>query len=137
MPSQNPFEDIEQFFQRMTREFDQAGLAPLRDVAVDVTETDDELVVAADLPGYEEDDLDITLEGRELTIRAERREEAEETGDRYVRRERSHQHLERTVTLPEAVVEEEASATYRNGVLLVTLPKEDTDGGESTSIDVA
>jgi HSP20 family protein len=137
MARQNPFDEIEQFFKRMGREFEESGLASLRDIAVDVSETDDELVVAADLPGYEKENIEISASGRELTIEAERSAEEEETGDRYVRRERSRSSVRRSITLPVEVVEEEASATYNNGVLTVTLPKETADeDDESTNIDV-
>ncbi|SFR35283.1 archaeal heat shock protein Hsp14 [Halogeometricum limi] len=137
MPRQNPFDEIEQFFKRMGREFEDSGLAKLHDVSVDVSETDDAIIVAADVPGYEKEQIDITASGRELTISAERSSDEEHAGDRYVRRERTRSSVERTVTLPEEVVEEEASATYQNGVLVVTLPKETIDeDDESTAIDV-
>lgn len=137
MARQNPFDEIEQFFKRMGREFEESGLASLRDVSVDVSETDDTVVVTADLPGYEKEDIDISASGRELTISAERSAEGEESGDRYIRRERTRSSVKRSLTLPEEVVEEEASATYNNGVLTVTLPKESADeDDESTDIDV-
>ncbi|MDS0296346.1 archaeal heat shock protein Hsp14 [Halogeometricum luteum] len=137
MTRQNPFDEIEQFFKRMGREFEESGLASLRDVSVDVSETDDTIVVTADLPGYEKEDIDISASGRELTISAERSAADEESGDRYIRRERTRSSVERSLTLPEEVVEEEASATYNNGVLTVTLPKESADeDDESTDIDV-
>ena len=137
MARQNPFDEIEQFFKRMGREFEESGLASLRDVSVDVSETDDTIVVTADLPGYEKEDIDISASGRELTISAQRSAADEESGDRYIRRERTRSSVERSLTLPEEVVEEEASATYNNGVLTVTLPKESADeDDESTDIDV-
>ncbi|WP_380680899.1 archaeal heat shock protein Hsp14 [Salinigranum sp. GCM10025319] len=140
----NPFEDIERFFERMNRSFGDVPMAPgLHDVAVDVAETDDEIVVTADLPGFEREEITISLSGRDLTIEAEREEHAEETDEdeggevRYVRRERSHRQLSRTVRLPAAVVEDSATAEYRNGVLTVTLPREtaETDD-DSHTIDI-
>lgn len=137
MARQNAFDEIEQFFKRMGREFEESGLASLRDVAVDVSETDDAVIVAADLPGYDKDDIEISASGRELTVEAERAAEDDRAGDRYVRRERRRSSVRRSLTLPTEVVEEDAAATYENGVLTVTLPKETVDEDEeSTSIDV-
>jgi HSP20 family protein len=140
----NPFEDIERFFERMNRSFGDVAMAPgLHDVAVDVAETDDEVVVTADLPGFEREEITVSLSGRDLTIEAEREEHVEETDEggedevRYVRRERSRRELSRTVRLPDAVVESEATASYTNGVLTVTLPRETAEGdGDSHTIDI-
>jgi HSP20 family protein len=112
-------------------------------VAVDVAETDEEFTVTADLPGYDRENIDLTLETRQLRIAAERERTAEETGEddedggRFVRRERSHEAVSRTVTLPDDVVAEEVSATYRNGVLTVHLPKAtpDDDGGHRIEVE--
>jgi HSP20 family protein len=134
----NPFEDIEQFFERMNRSFGDMGVAPqLHDVAVDVAETDTEIVVTADLPGFETEEVTISLSGRDLTIEADHAEESEETDARYVRRERTHRALSRTVRLPDEVDEDAATAEYRNGVLTVTLPRETVEADEDThTIDI-
>jgi HSP20 family protein len=141
MTRRNPFDELEDLFDRMGRQFDEAG--SLRDVAVDVAETDEEFTVTADLPGYDRENIDLTLETRQLRIAAERERTAEETGEddedggRFVRRERSHEAVSRTVTLPDDVVAEEVSATYRNGVLTVHLPKAtpDDDGGHRIEVE--
>jgi HSP20 family protein len=140
----NPFEDIERFFERMNRSFGDVGMPPgLHDVAVDVAETDDEIVVTADLPGFVREEITIALSGRDLTIEADHEEHVAETDEgedgevRYVRRERSHRELSRTVRLPDAVVEDRATAEYRNGVLTVTLPRETVAGDDDThTIDI-
>ncbi|WP_136590735.1 Hsp20/alpha crystallin family protein [Salinigranum halophilum] len=139
----NPFTDIERFFEQMNRAFGDVNI-PTRphQIAVDVAETDEEIVVSADLPGFERDDVTLSLSGRDLTIDADHEETAEErTGDddaRYVRRERTHRSVSRTVRLPDAIDEEAASASYANGVLTVTLPRETVDDeGESHTIDIS
>jgi HSP20 family protein len=135
----NPFDDIERFFERMNRSLGDVGTMPgLHDVAVDVAETDTEIVVTADLPGFEKSDVSISLSGRDLTLEADHEERREETDDaRYVRRERTRQRLSRTVRLPDEVDEESASATYRNGVLTVTLPRATVEeDDESHAIDI-
>jgi HSP20 family protein len=137
MAQRNPFEDLEKMFDRMSRQFDESGVSRLRDVSVDVAERDGDIVVTADLPGYEKSDIDVAVSGRELTIEAERSGESEERDENYIRRERSHRRVSRSLMLPEEVVEAEASASYKNGVLTVTLPRETADEDEdSHSIDV-
>jgi len=110
---------------RMGERVETAGA--VRSVPLDVRETDDAVVVVADLPGYEEDDIDVRLHERRLELRAERSTESETSNERYVRRERHHEAVSRTVHLPTDVVAGEASASYENGVLTVTLP---TSAGE-------
>ena len=87
----NPFQEIEQIVDRMSREFGGSGgpfAGAAGSVAVDVEERDDEFVVTADVPGYEKDDIDVTLADRTLRIRAERETETEEREADYLRRER-------------------------------------------------
>ena len=136
----NPFEDIERFFERMNRSFGDVGVSPrLHEVAVDVAETDTEIVVTADLPGFETEEITISLSGRDLTVEADHEETIEERDDaRYVRRERTHRELSRTVRLPDAVDEDAATAEYRNGVLTVTLPRETVEAeDDSHTIDIS
>ena len=134
----NPFDEIERFFEQMNESFGGVSMpAGLHDIAVDVAETETAVVVTADLPGFDADDIDITLSGRELTIDADRESAAEERDARYVRRERSHSRLSRTVSLPDEVEEESARASYRNGVLTVTLQRERAEGDDdSHRIDI-
>lgn len=139
----NPFEEIEQILERMTEQFEGVGEGKqlgTGNVSVDVAEDEDEVRVTADLPGFDKDDIDISVRDAQLTIRAKREEETEQTGQgdenaTYHRRERSRREVSRTLRLPADVDEEEASATYQNGVLTVTLPKVGT-GPEGHNIDV-
>jgi len=121
------FSDFDDLFERMTG--DRAGVfgRPTRrgreaDFAVDVAVDDDELVVTADVPGFESDDLDVSVDGDLLTIRADAETETSVDEDAYVRRERHHQSMRRTVRLPVEVEGNGASASYRNGVLTVSIP---------------
>ena len=116
------------------------GMGGMHDVSVDVSETDTDVVVTADLPGYEKEDIEVGVKDRRLTVEAERSHESEDRDDdeRFVRQERTHQHVSRSVSLPAEVDEDAATATYRNGVLTVTLPKRDADeGDDSHIIDIA
>ncbi|MFC4358101.1 Hsp20/alpha crystallin family protein [Halobium salinum] len=136
----NPFEDLDDLFDRLTRGLEDAGMAGgATDVAVDVSETAEDVVVAADLPGYDREDVNVTVANRRLTVEAERERSSESGDERYHRRERSHRRVRRTVTLPTDVEEESASATYENGVLTVTLPKEVPDDEDASGhrIDIS
>ena len=132
----DPFSEIEQLFDRMSREFGGSPFAAAAGaVAVDVEERDDAFVVTADVPGFSKDDIDVTLADRTLRIRADREEETEESDADYLRRERRVSSAERSVTLPSAVEEEGITATYKNGVLTVTLPKQSGDGGQRIEVE--
>lgn len=137
----NPFTDIEQFLKQMNQTFGDVGM-PTRphEMAVDVAETESDVVVSADLPGFEREEVTISLSGRDLTIDADHEEETEEHDDgdtRYVRRERTHRSVSRTIRLPDTVDEDAASATFTNGVLTVTLPRETVDEEDSHTIDIS
>ncbi len=130
----NPFDEIEELFERMGRQFenmgDQFGGGGIGwqpgGMSLDMADHGDEFIVTADLPGFEKDDIDISLRGDRLRIEAEHTAETEtEEGDEeYLRKERRQQSMTRALTVPEPVDEAGVSAEYRNGVLTITLPKE-------------
>ena len=91
---------------------------------IDFTETDAELRVAAELPGFEEKDLKVSLEDGVLTIEGERNAEVKNEDAKEVRRfETFHGKYRRSLRLPSEVNADAVKATYRNGILTVTLPK--------------
>jgi HSP20 family protein len=89
---------------------------------LDVFRRGDELVVRADLPGLSKDDVSIEVENDVLTIRGERKQEAHEDRDGYYWNERSYGAFERSVALPDGTDGDQAQASFRDGVLEVTLP---------------
>jgi HSP20 family protein len=91
--------------------------------AVDIYETENELVLKADLPEVNERDLDIQIENNMLTIRGERAFDHEVKEDNYLRIERTYGAFSRSFSLPNAVNTEAIKAEYKNGVLRVELPK--------------
>ena len=144
MNRSTPFDDIEQFFGRSPFGGDRAWGLDRRTTDVDVAEYDDEFLVMADLPGYDREHIDVRAADGGLTISAERDETVRDEGEsaetdagRYLRRERRHESITRSVDLPSSVIEAEASATYQNGVLTVTLPKidDERDGGHRIDIE--
>ena len=91
--------------------------------AVDIYETENELVVKADLPDVNEKDLDVRIENNTLTIRGERKFEKKVSEESYLRVERTYGSFSRSFSLPNTVNSEAIKAEYKNGVLTVELPK--------------
>jgi len=90
---------------------------------VDVMDRDNELVVRAELPGVEKDDLDISLTNDSVTIKATTKQESKEEKGDYHRREISQGSFSRTIALPASVQGDQAKAQFKDGVLELTLPK--------------
>ncbi len=90
---------------------------------VDVYEKDNNVVVKADIPGVEEKDLNVELEGNWLTIKGSKEEEHEEKGIDFHRIERSSGSFSRTITLPENIKADKIDADYKKGVLTITIPE--------------
>jgi len=148
MPRRNPFDDIDRLFDRLNRQFEDAaemidaegGDALTNGFAADVEDAGDEFVVTVDLPGFEKEDVDVRVQDRALSITAERTTEtgASEGNDEestYVRRERHDQSVSRRLTLPEPIDTDDVAATMKNGVLTVTLGKEDESGGHRIDVE--
>jgi len=91
--------------------------------AVDIYETENELVIKADLPDINEKDLDVRVENNMLTIRGERKFEQKVKEENYLRIERTYGTFSRSFSLPTTVSTESIQAEYKNGVLTVQLPK--------------
>ena len=113
----------------MDRLFDDAFTRPLsiRDgwsaPAIDMYQTDDEIVVKASLPGFKADDVQINITGDVLTLRGEMNHEDEKKEKAWHLREQRWGSFERSVALPTNVVADQANADFENGVLTITLPK--------------
>ena len=102
------------------------GFAP----RVDVSETGNEVRVSAELPGLDEKDVEVTVTGNLLSIKGEKKEEHEERHGDYWHTERSYGHFERSFELPQGLEPDKTQATFRKGVLKVTIPK--APGAQST-----
>ena len=91
--------------------------------SVDIYETENELVLKADLPDVNEKDLDVRIENNMLTIRGERKFERKVKEENYLRIERTYGSFSRSFSLPNTVTSEGIKAEYKNGVLTVEMPK--------------
>ncbi len=94
--------------------------------AVDIYETENELVVKADLPDVESKDIDVRVENQTLTIAGERKFAASSNEKGYHRIERSYGNFVRSFAVPNAFDTDKINAAYNNGVLTVTLTKKET-----------
>ena len=90
---------------------------------MDVTETDKEIEITAELPGLEDKDVQVNLADGVLTIRGEKKAEKEQTEKNYRLVERSYGSFERSIALPDGVKAEDVKASIAKGVLTVTVPK--------------
>lgn len=126
-----PFAGLTSLRQAMDRLFEDAFIRPSRlwpelvgeEPALDVYQTDKDVVVKASLPGIKPEEVDISVTGDTLTIKGEHKEEEEEKRADYFRKERRYGAFRRSMTLPIAVKAEKADASFENGVLTITLPK--------------
>jgi len=118
----------------MNRMFDDAGRTWRSDEpaatttwspAVDIFETEGEIVVKAELPGMERNDIGVNLEKNVLTVKGERRFTKETKDDNYHRIERSYGTFSRAFSIPTTVDEEKIRADYKDGVLKIVLPKKE------------
>ena len=120
--------DMERMFEDFSREWGWSpSAAPGAGMAtaprLDVSETDTELKIEAELPGVDEKDVEVVLTNDRLTIKGEKKHEKEEKKKDYHLVERSYGSFARTVGLPFDADPEQVKASFANGVLTVTLPK--------------
>lgn len=105
-------------------------------VRVDLENRPEELVLRADLPGFDRDDIDVRVTANRLTLSADRETETIGEQGEFLWQERSWESVARTVRLPESVSSDEVTAKFENGVLTVYMPKEMPEsGGSSIEID--
>jgi HSP20 family protein len=141
-----PFRELATMQDRVNRLFEDVMKSPQRSEetlnaswapAVDIYETDKEIVLKAELPEMQEKDIDIKVEDNVLSITGERRMEKEVKEENYHRIERSYGSFNRSFTLPRTVDREGIKAAYKDGVLKVTLPKKEETKPKQIKIDVA
>ena len=105
--------------------------------AVDVAETENDIIVKAEIPGINPKDIDISIVGETLTIKGEKKEEKENKGKHYHRVERSYGSFTRTIDLPTPVITDKVKAEDHHGVLEITLPKMEKSEAKKITVKVA
>jgi HSP20 family protein len=104
--------------------------------SVDIFETDNELVLKADIPGVDQKDIDIQLENGTLSLKGERKFERDEKNKGFHRQERSYGSFVRYFTVPETIDSENVKAGFQAGVLTVTLPKKEIAKPKAIKVQV-
>jgi len=140
----DPFRELEDMSERLNRVFarPEARAASGKEAltvadwmpTVDISETEGEYLIKAELPEVRKEDVKVTVEDGVLTLQGERRQEKEEKGKKFHRVERSYGSFVRSFTLPESVDEGAVKAEYKDGVLSLHLPK--TERMKPKAIDV-
>ena len=105
-------------------------------VSIDVSETEDTLVIRAKLPGVNPEDMNISITGDTLIIKGETREETIETTARYHRIESRAGSFSRTIPLPCRVKVDETKAVFKEGILKITMPKSEPDKACGVRIEI-
>ena len=123
----DPFRGMQNFEDTINRFFTEPANNRPWVPPVDIHEDENALVVTADVPGVKFEDIDVRLENGTLTLRGERKFESEKKGEKggWHRVERHYGTFERVFTLPDTVNAEAVKADYRDGTLIITLPKKE------------
>jgi len=132
----DPLAGMRLFEDAVTRLFSEPATGRPWTPDVDIYETENELVLKADLPDVKLEDIDVRVENQVLTLKGERRFEKEETNKGYHRIERSYGLFTRSFAIPPTVEADKVSAGYKNGVLTVALPKKEAAKPRQVKVEV-
>ena len=142
----DPFRELEDMSERLNRVFSRPTLRNTGTEnltvadwmpTVDISESESEYLIKAELPEVRKEDVKVTVENGVLTLQGERRQEKEEKGKRFHRVERSYGSFVRSFTLPESVDEGGVRAEYKDGVLALHLPKSEKVKPKAIDVKVA
>ena len=129
-------DEVNRLFDDFFRDFPAAAPQARFVPDLSIEETAEGVKISAELPGLEEKDFELSVEDGVFTLRGEKRSETSTEAGGWSRSERSYGRFERRVALPVAVQESQASATFKNGVLNVTLPKQPETKPKARTIPV-
>ncbi|MGE3978283.1 MAG: Hsp20/alpha crystallin family protein [Nitrospira sp.] len=143
----DPFRELEEVSDRLNRMFARPAAARTNGKetmivadwapSVDISETEGEYQIKAEIPDVKKEDVKVTVEDGVLTIQGERKHEKEEKGKKFHRIERSYGSFVRTFSLPEVIDEEKVKAEFKDGVLNLHLPKSEKEKPKAIEVKVA
>jgi len=144
----NPFDELASLRESMDKLFDdflttrgpgqRAETAPMVwQPAIEAYETDHDVVIRAELPGINPNNVEISVTGETLTIKGSSRAEQEEKHRNYHRRELRYGAFARSLTLPSGVQGDQAKASFRNGILVIRVPKNERAKPKSVKVEVS
>lgn len=140
-----PFRDLATMQEEMNRLFDRMfdRFPERKEIGegiwapcVDISETKDDLVITAEIPGMNKKDIKISLNDNILTLRGKREQEKKTDEENYHRIERSYGAFHRSFTLPTTVKQDQVKATYKDGILQINLPKAEEAKPKEIGIEV-
>ncbi|NPA39745.1 MAG: Hsp20/alpha crystallin family protein [Thermodesulfobacteria bacterium] len=137
-----PIQELKKEMDRIWQEFFGKGFAPEKwegiewVPAVDVSETDDAVIVKVDVPGVKPEDMEISLVDNVLVIKGEKKREEEEKKENFYRMERFYGSFMRSIQLPCEVEVDKIEANYKDGVLKIILPKKPEEKKKVIKINV-
>jgi HSP20 family protein len=129
------FDDFFSGFDMAPRSFRGVGFAAFVP-SVDVKESDKEFTIRAELPGVEEKDIEVTVTNDTITIKGEKKEEKEDKSKNYYYMERSYGSFNRVIPLTSETDANKAEASFKNGVLNITVPKSQTTKAKGTKVPI-
>ena len=134
----DPFNDMDDLFKGLfvrPMRFD-LDVGPQMRMKIDVTKAEDTYTVKAEIPGVKKDDIQVSIEGNEVTISGEIKKESEEKkGEEVLRSERYYGKVSRSFTLPHDVDEAKVVAKYADGVLKLTLPMKTKSASKKITVN--
>jgi len=143
----DPFRELEDVSDRLNRMFARPGARTSNGKetmivadwtpSVDISETENEYQIKAEIPDVKKEDVKVTLEDGVLTIQGERKHEKEERGKKYHPIERSYGSFVRTFSLPDVIDDEKVKAEFKDGVLNLHLPKSEKAKPKAIEVKVA
>lgn len=132
----DPLNGLRLFEDAVTRMMSEPRTSRPWSPAVDILETDDALIVKADLPNVKIEDIDIRVENQTLSLSGKRKFEKDENVKGYHRIERSYGEFVRSFAVPSTVDTDKVSADYKDGVLTVTMPRKESAKPRQVKVNV-